>query len=113
MGEHGVARSESSVARGNDATGHVNARNQGTDPRDLAVGPRGERVLVVDARPFDPDVDLTRRQVDCGEIPDASLDVLALPFGDEGAERGRQPAHRPMLPTLPFGVGSSTRARNR
>ena len=48
---------ETTIAR------EVDARDERADPGDLAVGPRRQAVLVVDARPGDPDLDLAGRQV--------------------------------------------------
>ena len=94
------------VGASDDLAGQVDARDERADPGDLAVGPRRQPVLEVDARPADPDVDLAGRQVGGRELADAAVDVGAAVgvlelLGDVGAERvgdgahGRKPSRRP------------------
>ena len=77
--------------------GQVDARDERTDPRDLAVRPRRKPVLVVDARPADADLDLAIREVRSRELADAALDRLPDLLGDVGAERGGDRGHADIL----------------
>ncbi len=94
--DHGTARNRP-VRAGHDLAGQVDSRDQLIDPGDLAVNPCRETVLVVDARPGDPDLNVTRRQIAFGELPHASRDTIAGLLGDERPEGGRNGAHDSML----------------
>ena len=74
VGEDRLSDADAGSSDGDDLAGEVDPGDQRADPGDLAVGDRGERVLVVDARPVDADLDLARRQVRRGEVADAALD---------------------------------------
>ena len=81
--------------------GEVDPRDERADPGDLAVRPRRQPVLVVDARPGDPDLDLAGRQVGLVELAHAALDAGRIRtgdlLGDEGAERGGDGGHARLL----------------
>ena len=105
LGEATVTRHAQVVAVGEDRrpdrdrgigardhlTREVDARDQRADPGDLAVDPRGEAVLEVDARPRDADLDVAQWEVDGGELADATIDprraLFLDAFGDVRTER--------------------------
>ena len=76
----------------------VDPGDQWADPGDLAIGARREPVLVVDARPGDPDLDLARRQIRLADLADASLDPIVVDLLDDvRTERGGNGSQRPGL----------------
>jgi hypothetical protein len=81
--EYGLANADRRVAGCDHLSGEVDPWNQRADPSDLAVEPRGEPVLVIDARPVDPEVDLAGRKVGRRKFARAGLDALLQTRGDE------------------------------
>ena len=72
-------RERPSRALADHLAGQVDPGDERADPGDLAVRAGRQAVLVVDARPGDPDLDLARRQVGLGEVADAALDAVVRP----------------------------------
>ena len=97
MGQHRRPDDDRRIVARDDFSGQVDARDERADPGDLAVRARREAVLVVDARPEDADLDLTRGQVRLVELADAALDAVVDLLGDVGAERGGDRGHRHSL----------------
>ena len=93
VGEHLRPDRDRAIGARDDDAREVDPRDQRADPGDLAVRPRGQPVLVVDARPGDTDLDLAGRQVRLVERPHAAFHANRIRTGDllhdERAERGR------------------------
>ena len=97
MGEDRAARDELGVIALDHFAGQVDPRHERIDPGHAAVRDRCEPVLVVDARPIDPDRHLAGRQVGCPEAPDAPLDPIVDSLGDECPELGWDVGHDSIL----------------
>ena len=99
MRKHARTNRDGRVLACDDLPREIDARDERADPGNLAVEPRREAVLEVDARPFDPDLDLARRQVRLAELADATLDAVVEPFGDVRTERVGDGGHAAILRT--------------
>ena len=99
VGDDGVARPDRGVVARHDDAGEIDAGDERTDPGDLAVRDRRQRILVVDARPLDGHQDLAGREVGRGEVLDTPTDVVAVSLRDVGGEGRRERAvgHRPVI----------------
>ena len=86
MRDDGLALTKAIVGRTRDLAGHVNPGDQRRASCDLALGNRGETVLVVERRPFDPDPHVTIGEVGLRHLAHGRLDA-GIVVGDEGAER--------------------------
>jgi hypothetical protein len=91
-----VAAADDADPAADDLARQVDPGNERADPGDLPGGDGGQRVLVVDARPFDPDLDLAGWKVCRGERLHPALDTLADTLGDERPESIWN-GHQPML----------------
>jgi hypothetical protein len=84
--QHLVAHRDRVAVGADDLAGEVDARHQRGDPGDLALGDRGQRVLVVDARPVDAHGDLAVAEVVAREGGGAAVDGVVALGGQEGGE---------------------------
>ena len=79
--------------------GEIDSRYERADPGNLAVEPRREAVLEVDARPFDADLDLARRQVRLMELAEAPLETVVESLGHVRTKRVWDGGHAAILRT--------------
>ena len=99
MRKHARTNGDRGVLARDDLSSKIDARDQRADPGNLAVEPRREAVLEVDARPFDADLDLARRQVGLMELAEATLEMVVESLGDVRTERVGDGGHAAILRT--------------
>jgi hypothetical protein len=105
VGERRRADGDGRIGARDDLAREVDAGDEWADPRHLAVDTGGEPVLVVDARPADPDLDLAGRQVGLMELADPAVEARRVgvqdALGDVGSEGLGDGGHRLLDGGLP------------
>ena len=87
MRDHLGTDGEAGLAWLDDLTRHVHTGDDRVDARHLAVGQRGQAVLVVDARPGDADNSVSLAEIVQRELAYLADNGVTILLRNEGSER--------------------------